>query len=326
MGDEFTEKLYGNRRLAENAAERPRVTFALFAYNQENYVVEAVHSALAQQHSPLEIILSDDCSSDETFEFMEHAAQAYDGPHLIRLRRNLVNHGLGRHVWSVCHRALGELIVVAAGDDISLPERTHVIFQRWQAAQGAVLAFESACIEIDKAGHPGRVAVPSHAQPFPRHQDVFSGNSWLVGAAAAYDRRLFDEFPPLMSFVVNEDVVMLQRVFLSGSRCETIPQPLVKYRIGVGVSYESPEDKRAFLKMRATRSYHVYIQKLIDMQKHDKISDEIRILRRMNKILALRTLFHANMSLSAIFRSLRLFGFSATKSAITKYMKASRGN
>ena len=41
----------------------PLVTFALFAYNQERYVREAVEGAFAQTYQPLEIILSDDCSS-----------------------------------------------------------------------------------------------------------------------------------------------------------------------------------------------------------------------------------------------------------------------
>ena len=44
--------------------DRPLVTFALFAYNQEQYIREAVEGAFSQTYEPLEIILSDDCSSD----------------------------------------------------------------------------------------------------------------------------------------------------------------------------------------------------------------------------------------------------------------------
>ena len=43
-------------------------TLALFAYNQERFIAEAVRGALAQTYSPLEIILSDDCSTDRTAE------------------------------------------------------------------------------------------------------------------------------------------------------------------------------------------------------------------------------------------------------------------
>jgi len=43
------------------------VTFALFAYNQEKYIREEVEGAFSQTYQPLEIIWSDDCSSDRTF-------------------------------------------------------------------------------------------------------------------------------------------------------------------------------------------------------------------------------------------------------------------
>ena len=57
--------------------ERPLVTFALFAYNQERYIREAVEGAFAQTYEPLEIILSDDCSTDRTFEIMQEMVANY---------------------------------------------------------------------------------------------------------------------------------------------------------------------------------------------------------------------------------------------------------
>ena len=59
--------------------ERPLVTFALFAYNQEQFIREAVEGAFAQTYEPLEIILSDDCSTDRTFEIMQEMASACEG-------------------------------------------------------------------------------------------------------------------------------------------------------------------------------------------------------------------------------------------------------
>jgi glycosyltransferase involved in cell wall biosynthesis len=60
--------------MPDNPTDRSLVTFALFAYNQEKYIREAVEGALAQTYEPLEIILSDDCSSDRTFETMREMA------------------------------------------------------------------------------------------------------------------------------------------------------------------------------------------------------------------------------------------------------------
>lgn len=44
----------------------PLVSVCLIAYNQEKYVEKAIDSIFAQTYSPLEIILSDDCSTDNT--------------------------------------------------------------------------------------------------------------------------------------------------------------------------------------------------------------------------------------------------------------------
>lgn len=54
--------------------DRPLVTFALIAYDQERFIREAVEGAFSQTYSPLEIILSDDCSSDRTFEIIKDVA------------------------------------------------------------------------------------------------------------------------------------------------------------------------------------------------------------------------------------------------------------
>ena len=104
--------------------ERPLVTFALFAYNQEKYIREAVEGAFAQTYDPLEIILSDDCSTDSTFLIMQQMADEYEGPHTVRVVRNAFNMGVLKHVFERGRDVQGSIIVMAAGDDISFPHRT----------------------------------------------------------------------------------------------------------------------------------------------------------------------------------------------------------
>ena len=48
--------------------EKKLVSYCLFAFNQEKYINEAIKGALNQTYSPLEIIISDDCSTDLTFQ------------------------------------------------------------------------------------------------------------------------------------------------------------------------------------------------------------------------------------------------------------------
>ena len=54
--------------------ERPLVSALVLGYNQESIIRKAVEGAFAQTYIPLEIVLSDDCSTDRTFDIMREMA------------------------------------------------------------------------------------------------------------------------------------------------------------------------------------------------------------------------------------------------------------
>src|SRR2546428_12446679 len=109
--------------------DKPLISFLIASYNQEAFIREAVESAFAQSYSPLEIIISDDCSNDRTFEIAQKMAAAYQGPHSVRLNRNATNFGIGGHANRVMELCRGELLAAAAGDDVSMPPRAEIIYQ-----------------------------------------------------------------------------------------------------------------------------------------------------------------------------------------------------
>jgi glycosyltransferase involved in cell wall biosynthesis len=94
------------------------MTFALFAYNQEEYIGEAVEGGSSQSYAPLEFILFDDGSGDRTFENMQEMAETYEGSHEVIARCNSFNLGTALHVQSAFDESSGQLFAVAAGDDI----------------------------------------------------------------------------------------------------------------------------------------------------------------------------------------------------------------
>ncbi|MEW6406693.1 MAG: glycosyltransferase family A protein [Chloroflexota bacterium] len=95
------------------------INFYIIAYNQERFVAEAVAGALAQTYSPLEVVLSDECSDDRTFAIMQDMARAFKGPHKIVLNRNEKHLGVGAHINRILELCTGDWIVASAGDDVS---------------------------------------------------------------------------------------------------------------------------------------------------------------------------------------------------------------
>ncbi len=231
------------------AQERPFVTFALFAYNQEQFIREAVEGAFSQTYEPLEIILSDDCSSDRTFAIMQEMAAGYVGPHRVIVRRNAFNLGTAQHVQSAFAASKGVLFMVAAGDDISLSNRAGALVTAW-----------------DKAGRPSGVVhsgrevfrdtgnvVLRRVPPKPHAQDgyVLKGYAhaeWLPAAAptCAYTRDVFEKFAPLVGGSIIEDAPLFIRAALIG-RFVACDKVLVRQRLhdeNNGSGYQISEPAR----------------------------------------------------------------------------------
>jgi glycosyltransferase involved in cell wall biosynthesis len=207
---------------------RPLITFALFAYNQERFIREAVRAALAQTYSPLEIIISDDCSQDRTFGIIQEEVAHYDGPHQVLLNRNHRNLGIGGHVNRVLELANGELIVTAAGDDISLPVRTEELVRVW--SKGGISCVYSKVLVMDEDGIDRRTFAEYTPRSIGSWQEVVQrGHGAVLGATQAWDRVVYDTFGPLPNRAFHEDYTMEFRSALLGT-IAYLDKPLVRYR------------------------------------------------------------------------------------------------
>lgn len=217
--------------------EKPLVTFALFSYNQESYIREAVEGALAQTYEALEIIFSDDCSTDMTFEIIKEAVAAYRGPNRVCVRQNAHNMGIAGHLNEVFSRCSGDLIIVAAGDDVSYPYRASALIAAWQRAgkPEAALHSNSRLVGLDGTA-TGQFKRGCAANPSLSTLSAFVENNFhsvLNGATAAYTRGLVATFGPLTTNL--EDVPLTFRALLTG-RLIYVDEVLVDYRVGQGVS------------------------------------------------------------------------------------------
>jgi glycosyltransferase involved in cell wall biosynthesis len=204
------------------------VTFALFCYNQQEYILEAIAGALGQTYQPLEIIVSDDCSSDRSFEIIREALGSYSGPHSIRLNRNATTLGIGAHINKVITMARGGWIVGAAGDDISVPQRTEKLIAFVGATSERIFSIWSGCQLIDENGQPiGRL--PGYGDVFHSDRSIISGPIRPRGASHMFRRELFEYFGPIQGDVVHEDICLPYRALLLG-RVAFLDEDLVMYR------------------------------------------------------------------------------------------------
>lgn len=216
----------------------PRITLLVFAFNQSALVEAAVRSCLAQDCEPLEIVLSDDASTDGTFAVLQALAVAYHGPHHVRVRRNAVNLGVGAHYNAAVADSSGQLIVTAAGDDISLPHRVRTLAAAWDATGQQADLLASHLIDMDAQGNDVGVLRVDDLAAWCSPDDWVHKRPHVVGASHAFTRRMCERFGPIRADLPYEDQVMALRATCMGGGI-TVDEPLVRYRRG-GLSAGSP--------------------------------------------------------------------------------------
>jgi glycosyltransferase involved in cell wall biosynthesis len=157
-------------------------------------------------------------------------AEAYRGPHVIILNRNRQNLGIGAHINRVMELARGELIVGAAGDDISIPGRVERIYQVYKSSKGFAKSIFSNYFVINEGGNLQGIQFDSSKKREEFLLEIIVKRDFLVsGCSHAWTREIFDVFGPLMTPLTSEDMVIPFRSALLGG-IEYIHEPLVKYR------------------------------------------------------------------------------------------------
>lgn len=92
------------------------LSVCMITYNQEQYISEAIDSVLMQGRKfDLELVIGEDCSTDNTREICERYAGKY--PDIIKLLPSKKNHGFLNNFIRTFKACSGKYVVQLAGDD-----------------------------------------------------------------------------------------------------------------------------------------------------------------------------------------------------------------
>jgi glycosyltransferase involved in cell wall biosynthesis len=206
-----------------------KASVILLTYNQEQFVADALQSLLDQDMDDLEIVVSDDCSSDSTWEKIQAVVSSYDGPKKIIVSRNPSNIGIVDNYAAGVRKSSGDLIFMAAGDDISLPNRCSKTIQFWHdtngkydlvAADAFDMAYNGNILEIKQNDDLGQWTIERWVERRP----------FFFGASHMVTRKLLN-LAPLSNRLPYEDQCLVFRAILMGGAIR-LPVPLVCHRQG----------------------------------------------------------------------------------------------
>lgn len=100
--------------------KEPLVSIALCTYNGAKFIHKQLDSILNQTHKNLEIVLVDDCSTDDTYEIISGYAKKDER---IRCFRNESNQGYNRNFEKAISLTTGDYIAISDQDDIWLSHK-----------------------------------------------------------------------------------------------------------------------------------------------------------------------------------------------------------
>lgn len=207
-----------------------RACLLMLTYNQATLVRKSAAACLAQECEPLDIVFSDDGSSDNTFEVLQDIAAGYRGPHRLTIRRNPKNLGIGEHFNVLIRESRSDFFIASAGDDVSVPTRAQGLINAWDRSQQKADLISSHCIRMHYDGTLGELKCTDKLDGISA-ADWLRHRPYIIGATHAFTRRLHEHFGPFNSDIVCEDQIMVFRAACLGTAM-TVDEAFVHYRDG----------------------------------------------------------------------------------------------
>lgn len=141
-----------SRESVTSEEETPLVSIGVFLYNEGRFIRETLTSLLAQDYANLEIVISDNCSTDETDVICRELAAGDGRVHYERQERNI---GATANFIHVLERATGKYFMWASGHDLWSPNLVSLCVAALETHSEASLAYGSSSW-IDEQGRPLR--------------------------------------------------------------------------------------------------------------------------------------------------------------------------
>ena len=225
------------------------ISIVIPVYNRKDLVGEAIESALAQTYPHVQVILSDNCSTDGTWEFCVSRYSANPRVLLIQNRQNL---GPVANWLSAIMHAQADLIKILFSDDLLLPDCLEKMLAHLDDETAFVV---SSCLVGESPGKarisfrhrrllPGKICIGRSEQAIRSYQCHAGGRLPTSPGAALFrrsdalsslTRSLADPASPeSLSTGAGPDVMMYLDALEAHDKYVYLDSPLVFFRAHAG--------------------------------------------------------------------------------------------
>jgi glycosyltransferase involved in cell wall biosynthesis len=237
----------------------PLVSVAMATYNGAQYITAQLESILNQTYKNLEVIITDDASSDNTVAIIKDFQKKYDG---IKLFSNTINSGVTITFENSFKNCTGDFIAIADQDDIWELYKIETLLNQLENED----AIYSNSLLVDKDGQ----SLNKEFKSLMNLQSYYTGGPFLMGNCVPGHTILMQK-QFLKSILPFPSTMMFDRwvsfCAAANNGIKYVDMPLVKYRqhesntIGVGKSKNKTKRKTK------TELFYQKLYELTDFEK-----------------------------------------------------------
>lgn len=220
----------------------PLVSVSILTYNSSKYIIDALESVKNQTYQNVELIVSDDCSNDNTVEicrkWIEKNKSRFVNTTLLTVEKNTGTSANCNRRLAACK---GEWLKGCAGDDALFPDSVEKFVHYVEKHQDAKFIVGKG--KEYKYTFEDENEINWHVKNYNNHpllkqsvdiqfKHMLHGDYWIFSPAVFYNvdmlRKVggWDE-----KYGIHEDFPMFHKLLKAGFKCYEMDEYVVKYRV-----------------------------------------------------------------------------------------------
>jgi glycosyltransferase involved in cell wall biosynthesis len=235
----------------QNFEKEQLVSIAIATYNGEQYLYQQLQSILEQTYKPIEIIISDDDSTDSSIKIIQKFQETYPNIHFYK---NEKGKGIKKNFENALHYCTGKFIALCDQDDFWMPDKI-----KWMVAGiGPHSLIYHNSLLVDENGQSLHKTIADKMNCYSGdNPEVFLLHNCVSGHATLFRRELLAIALPFPEARYHD--WWLAFIAASNDGVIYLPQTLVHYR-------QHKASKTDILKIKATykhqKEFTIYQEEL----------------------------------------------------------------
>jgi len=218
----------------------PLVSICVITYNSAKYILETLNSIEQQTYKNIELIISDDCSNDNTISICDEWICRYKY-RFINVK--LITHDVNTGVACNCNRAFrvasGTWIKALAGDDILLPDAIQTYIEYVSEAIDCQICFAPMTLFGDNKTLVKQIEIYYNNYCYPyikmglkQQKNRILKYMFVPGPGVFIRKRLWEDIGGYdESYPMCEEYPFILKIIFSGNKVHWVDKPAVMYRI-----------------------------------------------------------------------------------------------